>query len=85
MELERIDEQLDRLERKVDEITKLLAGDKFGRSGIVANQRLNHDRITKLENVYNKIIWFGGLGTFLLAMLIAFKEEIKAFFTHGHH
>lgn len=84
MELERIDEQLDRLERKVDEITKLLAGDRFGRQGIVRQQTMHDARLEKLENAYSKIIWLGGLGTGFLGLLVAFKEEIKALF-HGHH
>jgi hypothetical protein len=73
------------LKNKVDSIYDLLVGDDFGRTGMVTNQRNNHERISKIEEAHKRIVWLGGIGTFLLGLLIAFKEEIKAFFTHGHH
>lgn len=69
-------EQLDRVEKKVDEITSLLAGDSFGRSGMVAKQNRNSERLNKLEDAYKRVTWFGGIGTAFLGLLVIFKDEI---------
>jgi len=76
-------DQLNEIQNDIREIRSLLAGDKYGRVGMVEKQNNNHERLNKLEDSQKKITWLGGAGTAVLGLLIAFKDEIKAFLFGG--
>lgn len=75
-------DQLDRLESSVNEIKNLLAGDDYGREGMVAKQNRNHKRLITLENNHKKFKWVTGVWVSVLGLILIFKNEIKELFSN---
>jgi len=73
-------DQLNTLERKLDQVIDILKGDDFGRDGLVAKQQNNRKRISQLEDDHKKIKWLGSVGVSLWAAIVLFKDEILRLF-----